>query len=207
MGNPRFVGFVMGGGKPKKSNTDFKIDSYPHAMDCLFVHSFNSWHLQRRNCTSLWARIFIQHTLYLVGLGFAGVVLSSALQNCTPICILVIAFIFRYKIQPPPPHVLLLLAIPVSQNSVLFFVSHNSFLIFVFLRIPFHFCCQTFVPFYVSQNSVPVLCFSEFSSVLFSVSPIGSDLSMKLTEVNFTSSTISHVVILDFLCLLNGTSG
>jgi hypothetical protein len=42
---------------------------------------------------------------------------------------------------------------------------------------------------------------------LFSVSPIGSDLSMRLTEVNFTSSTISHVVIVDFLCLLNGISG
>ncbi len=69
------------------------------------------------------------------------------------------------------------------------------------------FVSQNFIPFCVSQNSVPVLCFSEFSFVVFSVSPIGSDLSMRLTEVNFTSSTISHVVIVDFLCLLNGTSG
>ncbi len=87
----------------------------------------------------------------------------------------------------------------------------------MFLIIHFYFLCfsefhsifvaQNFVPFCVSQNSVPVFCFSEFSSVLFSVSPIGSDLSMRLTEVNFTSSTISHVVIVDFLCLLNGISG
>ncbi|KAH8959238.1 hypothetical protein BDL97_06G068800 [Sphagnum fallax] len=41
--------------------------------------------------------IFIQHTLYFVGLGLAGVVLSSALQNCTPIFILVIALIFRLE--------------------------------------------------------------------------------------------------------------
>ncbi len=77
----------------------------------------------------------------------------------------------------------------VSQNSIPFLLLRISFH-FVFLRIQFHFC--------VSQNSV---------LFLFSVSPIGSDLSMRLTEVNFTSSTISHVVIVDFLCLLNGTSG
>jgi hypothetical protein len=87
----------------------------------------------------------------------------------------------------------------------------------VFLIIHFYFLCfsefhsifvsQNFIPFSVSRNSVPVLCFSEFSSVLFSVSPIGSDLSMRLTNVNYTSSTISHVVIVDFLCLLNGISG
>ncbi len=76
-------------------------------------------------------------------------------------CRIALPFLFSWLLwflgtkSPAPPNFLLLLAIPVSQNSVPFCVSHNSFLFFVFLRIPFHFSCSEFHS---------ILCFSEFSS-------------------------------------------